>query len=64
MTSSITEYTNESLRQIAEPECFINMPDRQAYRSERHIPSSLNQIKVVIKDEKDASTAFAESTPV
>jgi len=34
MTSSITEYTDEPLRQISEPECFINMPDRQARKSE------------------------------
>lgn len=64
MTSSITEYTNESLRQISEPECFINMPDHQAYKSERHIPPCVNEFKVVVKDEKEASTALAESTPV
>ncbi len=61
MTSSITGYTNEPLKQISEPKC---LPDRQAHKTERLIPSCVNEVKAVLKDEKEANTDFAEPTLV
>lgn len=64
MTSSITEYTNESLRRTSEPGCLINMPELQAHKSGQRFPPCRNEVKAVIKDEKEANTDFAKPTPV
>jgi hypothetical protein len=60
MTPSITEFTNEPLRQISQPKRITNMPDRQAYMSKRPIPPCVNEVKVVPDDEKEANNAFTE----
>jgi len=59
MTSS-NGYKNEPLRQISEPECFINMPDRQGYTSERPTPPCVDEVEAVSEDEKKANTAPPE----
>jgi hypothetical protein len=60
MTSSITEYTEKPLGQTSEREGFIDMPDLQADKSERHIPSGVNEVKVAPEDEKEANTASTD----
>ena len=62
MTSSITEFTNESLRPISEPGRFIDVPDRQGYIP--NMTSCLNEIKVIPKDEKEVNSAFTEPPTV
>ena len=57
-------YKIEQLGQISEPECFINMPDRQAYKSEGPTPPCVNEVKAIPEDDKKANTASAEPSMV